>query len=277
VITSQDRASFDYRTSDDGGRTWEAVTVALPRKHTINEIDLRAHRAAGVAAVAMRAHDAATGTDQDLVYKLDITRAGPRLVRLCEVGLGDVGAVAGVGNAIRFDFESVTVFADGRVGCRSWTRPRRCIIPFTAPKVPLRRWRSNSPALWEKRFPHHPEEVAPVLGKAYESYTFDQSEEGWTTSGIPHLVPRRTWKQVRSGRPVHGKLRDRGPGPLRGQHECLADVAADPTDAGQTVLEFWLKADIEDGFDFLRAEWRADGLELGAGSQYTGQSEGYPD
>lgn len=115
VIPSRDRRSFEYRTSEDGGGTWKTMAVDLPADHTINEIDFRANLSAGVSAVAMRARDAVGGNDQDLVYKFDISKTAPRLVRLYEVGLGDMGAVAGVGNSVRFDFESVTIFPDGRV------------------------------------------------------------------------------------------------------------------------------------------------------------------
>ncbi|MGH2662808.1 MAG: CocE/NonD family hydrolase [Actinomycetota bacterium] len=115
VIVSEAGDAFDYRVSSDGGESWRAITVQLPADHTVNEIDFRANRAAGVAAVAMRAHDEVTDTDQDLVYKLSITRPTPRVLRLYEVGLGDMAAVAGVGNSVRFDFESVTIFRDGRL------------------------------------------------------------------------------------------------------------------------------------------------------------------
>ena len=277
VIPSQDRASFDYRTSDDGGRTWKSVTVALPRQHTINEIDFRAHRAAGVAAVAMRAHDAAAGTDQDLVYKLDITGAGPRLLRLYEVGLGDVGAVAGVGNAVRFDFESVTVFADGRVGVSFLDSTTTMHHPVHGTEGPAPAMAIELSSSLGKKVPPPPEEVEPVLGEPYESYTFDQSEEDWTTSGIP------TWSRgapgTKTGRddPSTASFEIEGPG--RYVDNMNASLTSPPitTDAGQTVLEFWLKADIEDGFDFLRVEWSADGSNWVPVSQYTGQSEGYPD
>jgi hypothetical protein len=89
VILSQDRTAFDYRVSSDGGATWSSTTVELPVHHSVNEIDFRAHGALGLAAVALRAHDAVSGNDQDLVYKLDISGLVPRVIRLYEVGLGD--------------------------------------------------------------------------------------------------------------------------------------------------------------------------------------------
>ncbi|MGH2675019.1 MAG: hypothetical protein ACRDH1_06375, partial [Actinomycetota bacterium] len=50
VVTSDDRTSFEYRVSADGGATWKTIAVELPANHSINEIDFRANRSAGVAA-----------------------------------------------------------------------------------------------------------------------------------------------------------------------------------------------------------------------------------
>ena len=115
VNTAADGRSFEYRLSPNGGKSWKSVTVTLPDSYEVEEIDFRAHRAAGVAAVGMRAQHEVTATDQDLLYKLDITTERPRLVRFYRVGRGDLGSTAGVGNDIRFDFETVAIFADGRV------------------------------------------------------------------------------------------------------------------------------------------------------------------
>src|SRR5213078_93109 len=101
-----------YRMSSDGGTTWRTLTVPLPANHTIEAIDFWANRSAGVAAVAVRATDQDSGNGQDLVYKLNIKKSAPFLTRRYDVGLGDVGAVAGVGNDVRFDFESVAIFPD---------------------------------------------------------------------------------------------------------------------------------------------------------------------
>ena len=37
------------------------------------------------------------------------------LQRRYTVGLGDVGSAAGVGNSVRMDFQTIAIFADGRV------------------------------------------------------------------------------------------------------------------------------------------------------------------
>jgi hypothetical protein len=107
--------SFTYRISGDGGATWKSTDVRLPDGNTFEEWDFVANSSAGVAAVAIHAQDSITGYDRDLVVKLDIGKKGPRATRLYQVGLGDLGATAGVGNDVRFDFATVTVLPDGRV------------------------------------------------------------------------------------------------------------------------------------------------------------------
>jgi len=39
----------------------------------------------------------------------------PQLQRRYNVGLGDAGSAAGVGNSVRMDFQTIAIFADGRV------------------------------------------------------------------------------------------------------------------------------------------------------------------
>jgi hypothetical protein len=107
--------SLDYRLSSDGGRTWKTVTLQLPANDSVDQLDFKANKMAGVAAVAVHALNSQTGNDQDLVYKLDITKQQPRLLRMYYVGKGDIGSAAGVGNSIRMDFQSIAIFKDGRV------------------------------------------------------------------------------------------------------------------------------------------------------------------
>jgi hypothetical protein len=146
-----------------------------------------------LAAVALRAHDAVSGNDQDLVYKLDISGLVPRVIRLYEVGLGDLSAVAGVGNPVRFDFESVTIFPDGRVAVSF-------LDSTTTMHHPVHGTEGFAPAIavelstrLGRRVPPPEPEVAPVLGDPYVSFTFDESAQGWTTGGIP------TWTRSSPG------------------------------------------------------------------------------
>ncbi len=106
---------FLYRVSRDGARTWKTMTVKLPPKHVIEEIDFRANKKVGIAAVAIHGHDNKSGNDKDMLFKLDISSQTPRLNRFYEVGKGDVNGSSGVGARIRFDFETVTILPDGRV------------------------------------------------------------------------------------------------------------------------------------------------------------------
>ena len=108
---------FTYRWSADNGATWKSLDVPLPADTGVEEIDFRANRSAGIAAVLVHAQDTTTGTDHDLVYKIGIGKkdASPRLQRLYEVGLADLNATSGLGNDVRMDFQTVTIFKDGRL------------------------------------------------------------------------------------------------------------------------------------------------------------------
>jgi hypothetical protein len=106
---------FDYMISADGGLTWRVLSLSLPAGFSLDQIDFRANRAAGIAAVAVHALNNATANDQDWAYTIDITRNTPVLKRRYTVGLGDTGSMAGVGNTIRMDFQTVAIFADGRI------------------------------------------------------------------------------------------------------------------------------------------------------------------
>ncbi len=106
---------FLYRWSADGGSTWRSLTAKLPESCTIEQIDFRASKYAGVAAVMIRASDSPNGVDRDLLYKIGIKDAQPKLLRRYQVGLGDVNSTAGVGSDIRMDFQTLAIFDDGRV------------------------------------------------------------------------------------------------------------------------------------------------------------------
>jgi hypothetical protein len=210
------------------------------------------------------------------VYKFDITGVGPRLVRLYEVGLGDTGAVAGVGNAVRFDFESVSIFPDGRVAVSF-------LDSTTTMHHPVNGTEGAAPAVAVElstklgaRIPPPPAEVEPVLGEPYASYTFDGSAEGWTTSGVPTWLRTAPGTKTGSDDAATASFGIEGPGQYVDNMDAALTSPAIATEAGQTVLEFWLKMDIEDGFDFVRAEWSADGVNWVAISQFTGRGASYP-
>lgn len=110
--------SFDYRISDDGGRSWSSTTVELPEGITSTgglQYDFRANAKAGIAAVILHAVNGNTSTDNDLLYKLDITKDKARLVSLYRIGKGDVDASSGVGQNIRLDFQTVAILPNGKL------------------------------------------------------------------------------------------------------------------------------------------------------------------
>ena len=105
---------FLYRTSTDGGRSWNELEVS-----GASAADLRANGAAGVAAVSGRKNVAGRGV-QDYVYKIDISTPQPKLLREYLVGEGNDSRSGGIGfygatGGHRFDFSSVGIFPDGRL------------------------------------------------------------------------------------------------------------------------------------------------------------------
>ena len=55
------------------------------------------------------------GFDSQQVLLFSIAGNQPVLQRRYSVGLGDAGSAAGVGNSVRMDFQTMAIFADGRV------------------------------------------------------------------------------------------------------------------------------------------------------------------
>jgi hypothetical protein len=106
---------FDYSISANGGRAWTTTKVKLPKSTNIENIDFRANKQLGIAAVAIHAHDTKTDNDVDLLYKLDITTDHARVTRQYQLGRNDVNASSGLGASIRFDFEALAILPDGRV------------------------------------------------------------------------------------------------------------------------------------------------------------------
>ncbi|MPZ26632.1 MAG: hypothetical protein GEV12_09280 [Micromonosporaceae bacterium] len=273
LVALSGRDSFDYRISADGGLSWQSVSVTLPAGHAIEEVDFRAHRAAGVAAVAIRAQG--PDGDQDLVYQLDITGDTPRLARMYEVGLGDTDATGGVGNDVRFDFASVTIFDDGRVAVSfldsttklpSATNPDR-----NAPAIAIEGDTTLGGKVREEPT------VPPELGEPYASYDFEAGAQDWTTAGVP------TWSRSQPG--VSGDGADdaaRFGFGLEGPTQYLDNVDATLTSppiaapVGDTMLEFWLKTDTEAGFDGVAAQWSADGQQWRQLGEFSGRTDGYP-
>lgn len=109
---------FLYRISTTGGRSWNETLVKLPEGVSSTgglQYDFRVNAKQKMAAVVLHAVNSKTGTDNDLVYTLDIATNAPRLQRLYRIGLGDVDASSGVGQNIRLDFQTVAILPGGKI------------------------------------------------------------------------------------------------------------------------------------------------------------------
>jgi hypothetical protein len=187
-----------------------------------------------------------------------------------------MAAVAGVGNAVRFDFESVSIFPDGRVAVSFLDSTTTMHHPVHGTEGPSPAIAIELSTTLGARIPPPEEEVPPVLGTPYASYTFDQDAEGWTTAGVPTWLRGAPGATGGSDDPSTASFGIEGPGMYVDNMDSTLTSPPIATDAGQTVLEFWLKGDIEDGFDFVHIEWSADGANWVPISRFTGVSEGYP-
>ena len=108
--------NFEYGISLDGGRTWKSTTGSLPKGMASMggmTVDFRANAEVGIAAIGM--HVDRGPTDGDVMFKVDISSNKPRVIKRYEIGLGDIDAASGVGQDIRFDFETLAILPDGRV------------------------------------------------------------------------------------------------------------------------------------------------------------------
>lgn len=113
---------LELQLSRNGGRSWTSTTLVLPS--TVSKIasdgnffDVKVDGRLGQAVVSTRANNRA-GLGQDVVWRVDVRGAAPKVLKLYAVGLGNaptaVGLVAGAA-ADRFDFPSLTLLPDGRI------------------------------------------------------------------------------------------------------------------------------------------------------------------
>ncbi len=128
--------TFVYRWSSDGGETWRSTEAALPEGNVIEQIDFRANKEAGVAAVAIHAQDTQTGYDRDLVYKLGIKQEVPKLLMRYQIGLADAASTAGLGNDVRMDFQTIAIYKDGKVAVSFLDSTTEGISPTTGASRP---------------------------------------------------------------------------------------------------------------------------------------------
>lgn len=123
-LTQAERVGKDeleLKTSADGGRTWRTLTITAPEGRGFEEfashaVDLKVNGKLGQAVLSARLNDK-KGFGQDVVYRVDVSKAQPRLMKTYAVGKGDISTIVGVVGALsdRFDFPSVALFPDGRI------------------------------------------------------------------------------------------------------------------------------------------------------------------
>jgi hypothetical protein len=141
-VDQTSKTEIEVKTSRDGGRTWRAATLNTPNDLKIDGgddyFDVKVNGKLGQAVISTRANKGDIG--QDLVWRVDISKAQPRLLTTYAVGKGDIATGIGVVSALadRFDFPSVALFPDGRIAASfdDSTTPKakvRDTVPSTNP------------------------------------------------------------------------------------------------------------------------------------------------
>ena len=111
-----------------------------------------------------------------------------------------------------------------------------------------------------------------MLGEPYASFSFDGSAEGWTTGGLPTWLRSQPGTKTGTDDPSTQSFGIEGPGQYVDNMDATLTSPLIPAAAGPAVVEFWLKADVEDGFDspggdvFVRFRFTSDMLCSGTGA-----------
>jgi len=138
TMVTQRGSELTLGLSRDGGRSWKQTELVLPAHvsriaDSADFYDVKVNGKLGQAVVATRANDR-QGRGQDVVWRVDVRSAQPKVTKVYAVGLGNaptaVGLVAGLA-ADRFDFPSVALLPDGRIAVsfQDATTPRNILIP----------------------------------------------------------------------------------------------------------------------------------------------------
>ncbi|MCU1590261.1 MAG: hypothetical protein JWP11_1517 [Frankiales bacterium] len=145
-LTQVVRASndeIDLQTSPDGGRSWKSIVLTAPMggkfEGGADFFDVKVNGKLGQAVIATRTDDKKS-QGQDVVWRVDVSKAQPKLLATYAVGKGDISTIIGVAGATadRFDFPSVALFPDGRIAVSfdDSTTPKskvRDTVPATNP------------------------------------------------------------------------------------------------------------------------------------------------
>jgi hypothetical protein len=107
--------------SSDGGRHWRSTELVLPESHpkiegSGNFFDVKVNGTLGQAVVSTRA-DNKKQLGLDVVWRVSIKAAQPRVLKTYAVGKGDLSTTIGVLGSLadRYDFPSVALLPDGRI------------------------------------------------------------------------------------------------------------------------------------------------------------------
>ena len=265
VIPAGDGSSFVYRISNDGGNSWHSSTAQLPQYTRFEEWDFRANKSAGVGAVAIHAQNQASGNDQDLVFKFDISTDQPVLKRRYNVGLGDLGSTAGVQSDIRMDFQTVAIYPDGKVAVS--------MLDSTTNERPVLAIEQDTTLGGKVVYETAP---SPVLGTPYASYSFDSSDEGWVSS-IPGWLRTSPGESGGTDAATGASWGIEGPTQYIDMMDATVTSPLINTEAGFAVVQFSLKGQLEEGFDYMTAEWSSNaGVSWLPLTAFTGQNAAFP-
>jgi hypothetical protein len=138
TMVTRTKNDLTLAVSANGGRSWKETDLVLPPNLTTVEgtgdfFDVKVNGKLGQAVVSTRVDNKA-GRGQDLVWRVDVSKPQPRVLKLYGVGLGNaptaIGLVAGLA-ADRFDFPSVALLPDGRIAVsfQDATTPRNIPVP----------------------------------------------------------------------------------------------------------------------------------------------------
>jgi hypothetical protein len=120
MVDQTSKTEISLKLSRDGGRSWNEMTLTTPNELKIDGgddwFDLKVNGKLGQAVIATRVNDRKS-IGQDLAWRVDISKAKPRLLATYAVGKGDIPTGIGVVSTLddRFDFPSVALFPDGRI------------------------------------------------------------------------------------------------------------------------------------------------------------------
>jgi hypothetical protein len=128
--------------------------------------------------------------------------------------------------------------------------------------------------------PPPPSAPVPTLATAYPgaTWSFESGSPAWSTAGVP------TWT---TGSPGHGAGTAEDParqaiavagatGYVDGMDATATSPVVADVPAGSSLLEWWMRMDVESGYDTVAAEWSSDGATWHSLGTYSGKNADNP-